>query len=318
LVLRAAILGGVRFVNAEQWSEQFGEYLRLLNRSEKTVHGYCLETRLFLKFLVERGVSEVSGIRREDVSAYRVCLHEARKTNGEPLTMKTQASKLGAVFSFLRYLYSKQFILVNPARDMKLPKVPDSLPAELPDEEQVLKLLEQPDTNSPSGRRDRAILELLYSSALRNSEMRALRIEDLDLHRLEVRVCCGKGQKGRVVPLGEPAAVWLEDYLKRGRPHLVRDGSNDVLFLNRWGRPFTSEVLSQTVSRHAVGAELPMKVTPHVLRHACATHMLARKAGLRHLQRLLGHANTTTTQRYTRVEISDLREVFLRCHPRES
>jgi len=301
----------------ELWLERFCEHLSLLNRSEKTIYGYRLETRLFLEFLVECGVGDVSEIRRDDVNSYRVKLHGARKANGEPLNIKTQSAKLGAVFSFLRYLYSEQFILANPARDLKLPKVPDSLPAELPDEEQVLKLLETPDTTEPLGLRDRAILELLYSSALRNSELRALRMGDIDLHRLEVRIRRGKGQKERVVPLGEPAAVWSEAYLTRSRPHLARDTTDDVLFLNQWGRPFTSEVLANTVSRHAVAARLPMKVTPHVLRHACATHMLARKAGLRHLQRLLGHASTTTTERYTRVEVSDLREVFLRCHPRE-
>jgi integrase/recombinase XerD len=300
------------------WCDRFGEHLRLLNRSEKTIQGYRLETRAFLEFLAEREVVEVSNIRRDDVTAYRIRLHEARKPNGEPLAIKTQSTKLGAVFSFLRYLHDEQFILANPARDMKLPKTPDSLPAELPTEEQVLTLLETPDPSTPSGRRDRAILELLYSSALRNSELRSLRIEDLDLHRLEVRVRCGKGQKGRMVPMGEPAAAWLEAYLSKGRPHLVRQGSGDVLFLNRWGRPMTGEVLANIVSGYAVEARLPMKVTPHVLRHSCATHMLARNAGLRHLQRLLGHANSTTTERYTRVEVSDLREVYLRCHPRES
>lgn len=305
-------------MNGALWAERFCEHLRLLNRSAKTAHGYGLEVRLFCRFLAERGVTEVSGIGRDDVTAYRVHLHESRKPNGEPLSIKTQAGKLGAVFSFLRYLHDEGFILANPARNMKLPRVPDTLPAELPTEEQVLKLLEQPDTGNPQGRRDRALLELLYASALRNSEMRALLVEDLDLHRLELRVRLGKGQKGRMVPMAEPAAEWLEEYLVKGRPHLARDPECRVLFLNQWGRALTSEVLAGIVKAHGESAGLPMKVTPHVLRHSCATHMLARKAGLRHIQRLLGHASSTTTERYTRVEVSDLREVFLRCHPREN
>ena len=300
----------------ELWCERFCAQLRLLNRSERTVHSYWLETRLFLKFLAERGIEEVADIRRDDVKAYRVHLHEKRKPNGEPLAIKTQSSKLAAVFAFLKYLYEEAFIVANPSRDMKLPRVPDSLPSELPDEEQVLRLLEAPDTECFLGLRDRTVLELVYSSALRNAEVRALKLEDIDLHRLQVRVASGKGQKERNVPLGEPAAIWLEAYIKSSRPHLVRN-ETDVFFLNRWGRPFTSEVLSELVRGYGERVKLPMKVTPHILRHCCATHMLAHGAGLRHLQRLLGHSSSTTTERYTRVEVSDLREVFLRCHPRE-
>lgn len=305
-------------MNAELWGERFRLHLELLNRSEKTVQGYLIELRLFCEFLGEREVLEPAEIRREDVTAYRVLLHGARKSNGEPLTIKTQNSKMGAVFSFLRYLYEEKFTLVNLGQGVRLPSVPDSLPAELPDEEQVLKLLEQPDPSTPSGRRDRAILELLYSSGLRNAELRALKTGDVDLHRLEVRVRFGKGKKERCVPLGEPAAAWMEEYLARGRGLLAREGSGDVLFLNRWGRPMQSESLAELVKRHGQEAGLPMKVTPHILRHCCATHMLARKASVRHLQQMLGHSSSEVTDRYTRVEISDLREVFLRCHPRES
>lgn len=305
-------------MNFELWSERFRLHLELLNRSERTIEGYLIEQRLFCEFLAERGVTEVSEIRRDDVVAYRVDLHSARKPGGEPLAMKTQNSKLSAVLSFLRYLYQEKFLLANPAEGMNLPSVPDTLPPELPTEEQVIKLLEQPDPNSPSGRRDRAVMELLYSSALRNSELRTLNVGDVDLHRLEVRVRFGKGQKERRVPLGEPAAAWIEAYLAGGRNFLVRETSADVLFLNRWGRPLQGESLAEIVKRHAENAKLPMKVTPHILRHCCATHMLARKASLRHLQQMLGHSSSTVTERYTRVELSDLREVFLRCHPRES
>lgn len=305
-------------MNIELWSERFCEHLRLLNRSERTLEAYALELRLFLGFLVERGLDDVCEIGREDVNAYRVKLHEARKKNGEPLAMKTQSTKLTAVFGFIRYLYKENFILANPVRDMQLPKVPDSLPADLPTEEQVLKLLETPNTSRPQGQRDRSILELLYSSGLRNTELTSLKIQSLDLRRLEVRVECGKGQKGRIVPMGEPAAAWAETYLSKVRPHLVRDQSCELLFLNQWGRPLYRESLVKIVVTHAVAAKLPMKVTPHILRHACATHMLARGVGLRHLQQFLGHASSSTTERYTRVEVSDLREVFLRCHPREA
>lgn len=219
---------------------------------------------------------------------------------------------------FLRYLHEERHILANPGFGVKLPRVPNKLPPPLPDEGQILQLLEAPDVFTPAGVRDRAILELLYSSAMRNSELRALDVENVDLLRREVGVVCGKGQKGRLLPLGEPAARWLESYLRDGRPWFDREVDNRALFLNSLGRRLSGELLTDIVRKQAEKVSLPGKVTPHVLRHCCATHMLARKAGLRHLQQLLGHASAESTRRYTRVEISDLREEHQRCHPREA
>lgn len=231
----------------------------------------------------------------------------------------TRRGKVSAVLAFLRYLYEEKLILANPGADIRRPKALDLLPPELPDEEQVLKLLETPDTSTPHGLRDRAILEVLYGSAIRNAELRSLNLTDLDLHRLAIRINLGKGRKGRLVPLSEPAAVWIEAYLQKARTVLVRDTStNDAVFVNTWGRRLSNEMLGKIVRDLGKVAKLPMRVTPHILRHACATHMLARQAGIRHLQHLLGHACPSSTQRYTRVEITDLREVYLRCHPRES
>jgi integrase/recombinase XerD len=131
-----------------------------------------------------------------------------------------------------------------------------------------------------------------------------------------VRVRRGKGGKSRVVPLGEEACAWLEEYLRRGRPRLLR-GSSPWLFLTRKGRPVNRAHLAWIVRQAAARAGLGKHVTPHVLRHCCATHMLRRGAGLRHLQELLGHSLASSTQRYTRIEVSDLRKVLARCHPRE-
>jgi integrase/recombinase XerD len=234
------------------------------------------------------------------------------------LKAATQSNKITAVLAFLRYLYEERLILANPGQHLRRPRVPDSLPPDVPDEEQVLKLLQTPDTSTVRGLRDRAILEVFYATAIRNAELRALRISDIDLHRLELDVRCGKGGKGRRLPLGEPAAAWIEEYLTRSRPALVRELQDDTLFLNTWGGPLKADVLCKLVRRNAEAAGLGMRVTAHILRHACATHMLARKAGIRHLQQFLGHKLATSTQSYTRVEISDLREVFLQCHPREN
>lgn len=305
-------------MRAEHWCELFSEHLRVLNYSEATVQTYRLEVRSFCEFLDGRGVEEPSGIRRDDVLSYQILLHHSRKANGEPLKASSQSNKLSAVVAFLRYLFEEKLVLSNPAQDLRRPRVPDSLPPDVPDEEQVMRLLNTPDTKTVKGLRDRAILEVLYATAIRNAELRALRLEDVDLHRLELRVRCGKGGKGRQLPLAEPVAAWVEEYLHWSRPALVRNPSEESLFLNVWGGPLKADVLCSLVRRNAKASKIGVRVTAHVLRHACATHMLARKAGLRHLQQLLGHKDASSTERYTRVEVSDLREVLLQCHPREN
>ncbi len=302
-------------MNIALWSERFREHLRLGARSERTLESYLWELRQFLQFLADRGVSQVHEIRREEVDAYRVHLHHHRKPDGKPLAVKTQATRLHGVLCFLRFLYQEQYLLMNPGQGISGPKVPPPLPASLLDEEQVIQLLEAPDTSTPLGLRDRAVLEVLYSSGLRNTELRKLECGDFDLGRLEVHVRFGKGNKQRMVPLGEPAAAWVEEYFQNGRPWLVKR-PNEWAFLSWRGNRLGRDALGVLVRRHAKAAGLK-RVTPHLLRHCCATHMLKNQAGLRHLQEMLGHASVATTQRYTQVVISDLREVHQRCHPRE-
>ena len=305
-------------MNVALWLERFDEALRLRGFTENTRTGYGYTVRRFLEFLCDRQITMVSEISRQEVDAYRVHLHHWRKANGEPLTLSAQSAKLGAVLSFLRYLHEEKLVLVNPGHGVRLPRRADKLLPQLPDEAQISRLLESPDESTPLGLRDRAILELLYSSAIRNTELRLLELDQVDLVRLEARIECGKGRKGRVVPFGEPAARRIEAYLRDGRPWLVRDSNTKPVFLNTLGRTLSAELLSELVREHAKKAGLSERVTPHVLRHCCATHMLARRAGISHLQQLLGHSSADTTRRYTRVEISDLREVHRRCHPREA
>ena len=302
-------------MNVALWQQRFEEHLQVRGRSPRTQETYLSVLRQFLQFSLDRGLEEVHQIRRQDVDAYRVHLHHCRKSNGEPLSLNTQSHKLTAVLSFLRFLHQEQYVLVNPGHGISGPKVPRRLPPELPDEEQVLQLLEAPDTTTALGLRDRAAIEVLYSSALRNSELCDLRCQDVDLSRLELRILNGKGGKARVLPLGEPAGAWVEEYLANGRPWLIRKPVPWLLVGWR-GKQLGREDLTKLVRRNAEKAGLP-RITPHLLRHCCATHMLRNRAGLRHLQTLLGHSSAETTQRYTRVEITDLREVHQRCHPRE-
>ena len=204
-------------MRSELWCQRFEEYLLLKNRRPRTIETYSQELKRFLFFLVDRGLQSPVEVSRQELEAYQVHLHYRQKRNGDRISLKNQHRILCAVKAFFKFLHESQLLLYNPARDLKLPKVPKSLPPKLLSEEQVLHLLAQPDTTNPIGLRDRAVLELLYSSALRNQELRLLNLGDVDLQGLEVRILEGKGGKSRVVPLGEPAAAWMEEYLLKSR-----------------------------------------------------------------------------------------------------
>jgi integrase/recombinase XerD len=195
--------------------------------------------------------------------------------------------------------------------------VPDQIPRTILSERETLRLLEAPPVDSELGVRDRAILEVLYGTGLRNTELCQLNLDELDFARHLLRVSHGKGDKPRLVPLGEEAEIWLQEYLLKVRPRLLRNANDHQVFLGSRGCPLTRARLATLVSRWARRAGLQKHTTPHTLRHSCATHMLAHGADLRYIQAMLGHSSPETTQRYTRVEISDLRKVILRCHPRE-
>ena len=260
-------------------------------------------------------------MNRSLVEAYRVELFyatyagRARSRQGQSLTLRTQAARLSAVKAFLRFLHSQGYLLLDPAAGVDLPRIHRPLPQVL-SEEETRALLEAP--AGPLALRDRAILEMLYGTGLRNSELGTLRLTAVDRRRSELRVVEGKNGQSRVVPLGEEALFHLTRYLDELRPQLVaRQADAGFVFVSRRGRSLARNSIGAVVHQAARRAGLERKVFPHLLRHSCATHMLGRGAGIRHLQLLLGHATLAATQVYTHVEVSDLRQVLLRCHPRE-
>ena len=255
---------------------------------------------------------------RDFIEEYRGRLfYRKHSKTGKALSVGTHVARLMAVKIFFRFLVREGFLMANPTAQLELPRRKTPLP-EVLSEFEVVRLLEFPDTMTLSGIRDRALLELLYGTALRNSEVCSLTLDQVDLERHQVRLQKGKGNKGRVVPLGEESQAWLERYLDQVRPQWLRSPGLTAVFLDRCGhKALSSNGLAQIVRGLARAAQLGKAVSPHVLRHSCATHMLKRGASLRHIQQLLGHSSLTSTEHYTRVEISDLRRVLTRCHPRE-
>lgn len=298
------------------WQTRFAQFLELRRYSPRTRDNYVGELKALFAFLAEAHVCSLSDVTPEVVEAYRLHLFYAEH-HGKKLTLATQSYRLSSVKCFLRFLTRARYVLVDPAVDVDLPRPARPLPGALLSEAEVAALLVACDTSGPLGVRNRAILEVVYGTAIRNSELRELVLDDVDLGRRELRIRYGKGGKSRVVPLGEEAAFWLERWLTHGRPQLVAADSGAGVFLTDGGRKLSRSALCEVVRGLGAEAGLTKRVSAHLLRHACATHMLARGAGLRHLQELLGHASPATTQRYTRVEMSDLRRVLARFHPRE-
>lgn len=305
-----------RVIQAELWAQRFGDDLQVQNYSARTVHSYVLEMRRFLRWLMQQGVAELASLTRQHLHAYRT--HMFYQTfRGRKLKATSQAHRLNAVLAFVRFLARHDYLLVDISQGIELPRRSKGLPRVILSETETLRLLEAPDVTRLMGVRDRAILEVLYATAIRNSELRQLNLTDLDFDQRIVRIVEGKGQKSRCVPMGEEAWIWVEEYLARCRPQLLHKHSQEVVFLGRFGRQLRVFDVAIMVTRWGRRIGLDKHVTPHVLRHSCASHMLKRGANLRHLQVLLGHANVTTTEIYTRVEMSDLRKVLRRCHPRE-
>jgi integrase/recombinase XerC len=208
----------------------------------------------------------------------------------------------------------ENLVSANPLATISSPKLEKRLPSFLSGEE-VVHLVEAPDTSTPLGQRDRAMLEILYASGLRVSEVVGLELSNVNLEAREIRVW-GKGSKERIVLMGKPAASAVDIYIRKGRPQLLGKSRTEALFLNRYGRRLSERALQKTLVRYAAKAGLDKRVHPHLLRHSFATHLLDGGADLRVVQELLGHANLSTTQIYTHVTQSQARKVYLAAHPR--
>lgn len=238
-----------------------------------------------------------------------------RNMMGEGRSPKSVARAVACFRGFYRFLVVSGHRADNPAADVQAPRAWKSLPKFLSTEE-VDKLLAAPDTSEPRGIRDRALIELFYATGLRVSEMVGLRQQDLNLESGYL-TCTGKGRKQRLVPIGDEASAWLKKYLQESRPVLLKKKSSPKLFVNARGGAGLSRVgFWKILKEHGRHAGLPRMLSPHVLRHSFATHLLERGADLRAIQMMLGHSDLSTTQIYTHILDARLRAVYDKFHPR--
>jgi len=219
--------------------------------------------------------------------------------------------------AFFRWLARENYILANPASELELPRVHRRLPAHILSREEVEAVLAQTLLHGELGIRDRAMLETLYSSGVRRSELINLKLYDLDLRNGSLLVRLGKGQKDRYVPLGARAIQWLKRYLEEVRPGLVIEPDEGHAFLHEFGEPFSKNRLSDMVKKYLRAAGVAKPGAAHLFRHAMATHMLENGADIRFIQAILGHAQLTTTEIYTHVTIAKLKEIHALTHPAE-
>ncbi len=288
------------------------EFIRYLSvergLSPNTCSSYQRDLLSLHQFLTRRNLS-FSAAAKGDLLAYLVNLQRSGKATA------TISRQLAALRTFYRFLLNEGLVSTDPCESLDTPKIEQRLPKILSVEEVDL-LLEQPKLYQPAGLRDKAMLEVLYATGLRVSELVNLSVTQVNLELGFVR-CFGKGSKERIVPIGQAAVKYIKEYLARGRPKLVKiDSATDTLFVNQHGKPLTRQGFWKLLKTYAGTAKISKTITPHTLRHSFATHLLENGADLRSVQEMLGHADIATTQIYTHLTRSRLKEVYSKAHPR--
>lgn len=283
--------------------------------SEHTMASRRAAVRRFIVWCDERGLTAPMDITRPMLERYQRTLHQYRKTNGAPLSVIAQLGLLNALVAWFRWMVRQHHLLHNPAADLELPKKPKSLPKTILTVPQVETILNQADPSTLLGIRNRAMMEVFYSTGIRRLELIGLKGYDVDTERGTLMVRQGKGAKDRFIPIGARACAWVDKYLVEVRPEIVTGFDDQTLFLDDFGRPMDVRFLGDLMRRHVEAGGITTPGACHVFRHAMATHMLENGADIRFIQAMLGHANLETTQIYTQVSMTKLKEIHSATHP---
>lgn len=292
--------------------EQVQEFLIYLQvekgLAENTLVAYKHDLQKLISYLKKEQLADFKDVDKNLLAGYFYFL---RKNKEAP---SSTARQLAAIRGFFKFLCMEEYLEMNPAIYLEPPKLPQILPRVL-SEVDVDKLLENPQGIDPLTLRDKAMLELMYATGMRVSEMVKLKLPQINLDLAYVR-CLGKGNKERIIPLGKNAARSVQNYLEKSRPKLIKNPREEILFLNHHGKGITRQGFWKIIKKRAKEAGIDPEITPHTLRHSFATHLLNNGADLRSVQEMLGHADVSTTQIYTHLTKSKLREIYLKTHPR--
>jgi integrase/recombinase XerD len=295
------------------WARAFCEWTVIKGLSPATAKMREIALASFIRWAHERGLRHPTEVTRPVLQHYQRHLYLARKANGEPLAYTSQATRLNPVIAFFKWLTREGHILSNPAADLDVPKPVRQLPKHLLSVQQVEAVINATPIHTLQGVRDRAMLEVLYSSGIRRSELIRLKLLHVDTERGTLMVRSGKGRKDRLVPLGSRACAWVRRYVREVRPELL--GTDlETMFLTDYGEIFEKNRLSDLVKSYMLQAGIAHG-NCHAFRHAMATHMLEGGADIRHIQIILGHTQLSTTEIYTHVAIDKLKAVHALTHP---
>lgn len=287
----------------------YEDYLRdIKNKSENTIVSYRRDLYKLVSFLRDSGINSFEKVTNTDLNSYVLYLEK----DGQAAS--TISRYAAAIKSFFNYLFKKGYITSDPSDELKSPKINKKMPEVLTVSE-IVALLEQPDLDTPKGMRDKAMLELMYATGMRVSEIVALRTGDINT-ALDY-VVCSESSKERIIPFGHEAEAALKNYLSSARSNLVKDASNDILFTNCHGETMSRQGLWKLIKEYGKKAGFKVEVTPHTLRHSFAAHMVENGADLRSVQEMLGHSDISTTQVYAGFSNTRLREVYAKSHPRK-
>ncbi len=273
-----------------------------------TLESYGRDLRQYSQYLQQDDEASLDQATRATIADYLLFLQKQGKATA------TIARRLAALKAFYQFLVREKYLEKDPTAHLESPKLEKRLPRVLSIKEVEL-LLAQPNPSTPAGQRDRAMLELLYATGIRVSELVGLNLADVKPDLGYIR-CMGKGSKERIVPLGSMAVKSIREYVGPGRNRLLRDRDEQALFVNHHGHRLTRQGFWKIVKKYADDAKIAKEITPHTLRHSFATHLLENGADLRSVQEMLGHADISTTQIYTHITKGRLKEIYARSHPR--
>jgi integrase/recombinase XerD len=298
--------------------QQFAEKLELLGYSKRVIKDYPALLRLFFKYLEkEENIQALANITTEHITGYHCFLQYTKHRKDIYLSTNTIRSRLGAVKTFFTLMHEEGIIEKDLGKQVTVPKRKKDLPRHVPSEQDMKILLDSIETKNPITTRDKAMLELLYATGIRNEELRTCTIDNLDVQEKTLFIT-GKGSKDRVVPVGDWVLPYLMEYLAIARPRFLKQQSpTALLFISKNGRLLTEGNLCDLVHKYAIKAGLFYTITPHSFRHACGTHLLKAGADIRYVQELLGHADLSSTQIYTKLDLTFLKKAHTKFHPRQ-
>ncbi len=300
----------------------FKDHLIAKHFSERTVSSYTQEVKKFLTFIDENytRINQLTQITKQIIADYQNYLTCYKDKKGKSLSSKTIKIKLISVKNFFKYLVKYDYIISDPTTVVELPREEKELPKSVLTEDEVRLILESIKTNTPIGLRNKAILELFYSTGMRTSELANLKITDVDLKEYTTIIYLGKGNKTRVVPIGQYAAFYISEYLEKSRVRMLKGKPTDdgYLFLTEMGTKFKRDTLNKCVIAQVMkNVKIGKKVSCYTFRHSIATHLVKNAVDIRYIAQLLGHESLKTTQKYIHLEISDLKKMHSLYHPRE-